>query len=128
MKNLEDPVRPESTRASPRPARPERAVAPALSKLLGLRRVAGKVARRAKKLVGKPDNSPWILRPGRRAPQNTYVDFIFGLDYLSPNSRLVELFHEAMSPYGVSVLLVNQTNVDRVIADIELGCVQPHVY
>jgi hypothetical protein len=90
--------------------------------------VAGKLSRRAKKVLGKPDNSPWVLRPGGRAPHNTYVDFIFGLDYLSPNSRLVELFHEAMSPYGLSVLLVNQSNVDRVIAEVERGWLQPHVY
>jgi hypothetical protein len=127
-KNLDDGVASAPIESGRRAALPPRAAAPSLSKLLGLRRLAGKLSRRAKKLAGKPDNSPWVLRPAGRAPQNTYVDFIFGLDYLSPNSSLVELFHEAMSPYGLSILLVNQSNVDRVIAEVQRGWLQPHVY
>jgi hypothetical protein len=128
MKNLEDAVASAPIESGRRAPRPPRAAAPGLSKLLRLRQLAGKLSRRAKKLAGKPDNSPWVLRPGARARQNTYVDFIFGLDYLSPNSRLVELFHEAMSPLGLSVLLVNQSNVDRVIAEVQRDWLQPHVY
>src|SRR5258706_8912575 len=130
MKNLENSIG-HSQAAAPEPAQPRplipSAPAPALSKLYALRRLAGKLSRRCKKLAGKPDNSPWVLRPRTRGRETTFVDFLFGLDYLSPNSRLVEMFHEAMSPYGVSVLLVNQSNVDRVIAEIDRGWLQPHV-
>lgn len=105
-----------------------RCSAPPLSGFHGVRRVASQLSRRMKKLAGKPDNSPWVLWPSNGSPQNTYVDFLFGLDYLSPNSRLVELFHEAMAPYGLSALLVNQTNIDKVIGQIERGWLQPHVY
>ena len=120
--SMNQPQNNHSRSSIPRP-RP-----PALSQFHGLRSVAAKISRRVKKLTGKPDNSPWILRPTKLAPQKTYVDFLFGLDYLSPNSRLVELFHEAMAPYGLSVLLVNQTNVDLMLNQIEQGWLQPHVY
>jgi hypothetical protein len=126
MKNLQDSVGSPPALAIPGPA--VRSPAPGLSKFHNLRRVAGKLSRRAGKLLGKADNSPWVLWPRGAGSQSTYVDFIFGLDYLSPNSRLVELFHDAMSPYGLSVLLVNQTNVDRVIAEVERGWLQPYVY
>ena len=92
-----------------------------------LRKFADKVRRRARRLVGKPDNSPWVLEP-RPTRRTSYVDFIFALDYLSPNSRLVKMFHEAMGAYGLSVLLVNQSNVESVRKDIESGFIRPAVY
>ncbi len=101
---------------------------PALARLLTPRRLADKLSRRAKKLAGRPDNSPWVLRPAGGARQTTYVDFIFGFDYLSANSRLVELFHEAMSQRGLSVLLVNGDNVQHAIREIQSGWLQPYVY
>lgn len=101
---------------------------PALSQWHGVRSVGAKIARRVKKLIGRPDNSPWILRPPKASPRKTHVDFMFGLDYLSPNSRLVELFQEAMAPYGLSILPVNQSNVNLVVQQIERGWLQPHVY
>src|SRR3954468_6186317 len=101
MKNLENSIGhskmvtpvPPPPLPLPRPIIP-RPAAPALSKLYGLRRLAGKIGRRTKKLAGKPDNSPWVLRPRARGRETTFVDFIFGLDYISPNSRLVEMFDE----------------------------------
>jgi len=98
-----------------------------------VRRLADRLVRRAKQLIGRPDPSPWVLLPdkGRRAPGRggeRYADFMFGLDYLSNNARLARLFHEAMAPYGLSVLLVNDHNVERMIRDVEGGRVVPHVY
>jgi hypothetical protein len=110
------------------PSAPQATSWPLLANFHALRRVAAKLTRRAKKLAGKPDNSPWVLQPSGNRPKKTYIDFMFGLDYISPNSRLVELFHEAMAPYGLSVLPVNQTNVDQVIGQIEQGWLAPHVY
>jgi hypothetical protein len=40
----------------------------------------------------------------------------------------VQFFHEAMSPYGLSVLPVNMSNVDRAMADIQRGWLRPFVY
>lgn len=92
----------------------------------GLRRVAGKLRRRMRLLAGRPDNSPWILDPP--APKRTaHVDCIVALGYLSPNSRLMHLFHEAMGARGLSVLLVNSINVGPITEQIERGWLRPHV-
>src|SRR5688500_10354561 len=69
----------------------------------GFWRVAEKVRRRALRLAGRPDNSPWVLEP-RRQRRTAPADFIFALDYLSPNSPLLRMFHQAMGAYGLSVL------------------------
>ena len=101
MKNLQDTIghsSPPVQAAEPRAPRPK-SPPPFLSQFYGVRRVAGKLARRFRKLAGRPDNSPWVLRPRGRAACSTFVDFLIGLDYLSPNSRLVELFHEAWLEY-----------------------------
>ena len=72
-----------------------------------LRRLADKVERRLKRFAGKDDGAPWILDPPSRR-RTTHVDFILALDYLSPNSRLLQCFHQAFAAYGMSVLLVNK--------------------
>jgi hypothetical protein len=93
----------------------------------GLRRLADKASRRLRRMAGRPDNTPWILdaRPSKRL---THVDFLFGLDYLSPNSSLVRRLHDAMSAYGLSVLLANNSNVQKLTRDIQSGWLRPHVY
>ena len=78
-----------------------------------IRRAQDKLRRRVRQLVGRPDNSPWVFDP-RPARHTADVDFVFALDYCSPNSRLMKLFHEAMSGYGLSCQLVNNTNVERM--------------
>ena len=93
----------------------------------GFWRVAEKVRRRALRLAGRPDNSPWVLEP-RRQRRTAPADFMFALDYLSPNSRLLRMFHEAMGAYGLSVLLVNSSNVQKVAEEIEQGWQRPAVY
>ena len=69
-----------------------------------------------------------VLRPALGRPQQRYVDFAFGLDYLSVNSALVRLMHQAMSERGLSCLLVNASNVDRMVEATERGRFAPLVY
>src|SRR5258705_5943380 len=92
-----------------------------------IRRTSDKVRRRLRQLVGRPDNTPWVF-DARPAKRTTHVDFLFALDYLSPNSKLMRLLHDAMSAYGLSCQLVNNTNVQRMIEDVEAGRLHPHVY
>jgi hypothetical protein len=101
---------------------------PPLARFHGVRRLVEKLRRRAKQLAGRPDNSPWVLEPTSGHTGGAYVDFIFGLDYVSPNSPLVKLMHEAMAPLGVSVLPVNATNVEAVTEQIRRGWLRPHVF
>jgi hypothetical protein len=70
-----------------------------------------------------------VFRPDRdiQAPR-TYVDFVFGLDYLSVNSKLLRMMHDAMAAYGLSCLLVNQSSVERAIAAVRKGRLRPLVY
>ncbi len=96
--------------------------------LHGVKRLAEKVRRQALRAAGKPDNSPWALRPKRPRARPALVDFVFCLDYLSPNSQLLKLFHESMSPYGLSTLLVNSKNVERVTRQVKSGALRPIVY
>lgn len=98
-----------------------------LARSIPLRRVIEKSRRRLLRLAGRPDNSPWILDPAPRR-DTTYVDFLVALDYLSPNSRLVRLLHDAFSPLGLSFLLVNNTNVESIHRQITSGRCRPHVY
>ena len=93
----------------------------------GLRRLAGKLRRRVKRAIKKPDNSPWVLDPPKRA-RTTYVDFVFCLDYLSPNSKLARVFHESFGAYGLSVLPVNKSNAESVTREIKREWLRPHVY
>lgn len=60
--------------------------------------------------------------------REAYVDFIVGLDYLSPNAGLLKLFHRAMSAYGLSLLLVNHTSVKESIVAVRKGRLVPRVY
>lgn len=92
------------------------------------RRVADKVQRKLGKLRGRPDNSPWIVRPAGAPGTKTYVDFLFGVDYLSPNSELIRIFREVFAPYGLSFLLVNEKNLEPAIADVARGWLRPYVY
>lgn len=89
-------------------------------------RFTDKLVRRARRMAGRPDNTPWIL-DGRRLP-SAQVDFLFALDYLSPNSRLVRFFHEAMSAYGLSLLLVNSSNLEKITRQLSRGLLRPAVY
>lgn len=98
-----------------------------IARQYGLRRLAEKMTRRVRLLAGRPDNSPWIL-DARPAKRSAHVDFLFGLNYLSPNSRLVQMLHQSMSAYGLSFLLANNSNVEKVTREIESGWLRPHVY
>ncbi len=89
--------------------------------LYPLRRTADKARRRLRVLAGKPDNTPWLLSPKPLSARPAYADFIFTLDYLSTNSKLLRMMHEAMSAYGLSVLLVNESNVASVTRDVQRG-------
>jgi hypothetical protein len=93
-----------------------------------LHHLADRALRRAKKLAGRVDNSPWVLLPSSNRTPSAYADFVFGLDYLSVNSRLLKLMDEAMSARGLSCLLVNSTNVERELAEVEAGRWRPGVY
>jgi hypothetical protein len=93
-----------------------------------IRHLRERVARRGKKLLGRVDNSPWVLLPSSNHAASAYADFVFGLDYLSPNSRLVRLMYEAMAARGLSCLLVNSSNVERVLAEVGAGRWRPGVY
>ncbi|HEY7119640.1 MAG TPA: hypothetical protein VH475_23820 [Tepidisphaeraceae bacterium] len=93
-----------------------------------LRDAANKAVRRAKKLVGRPDNAPWILRPpGGTRGANAYVDFIVALDFIGNNAVLTRMFHQALSPYGLSLLIANKHNVRRLTEDLRHGRIKPHV-
>ena len=96
-------------------------------KTILIRRAQDKLRRRVRQLVGKPDNSPWVFDP-RPAKATADVDFVFALDYCSPNSRLMRIFHEAMSAYGLSCQLVNSSNVERMLEEVEAGRFRPNVY
>jgi hypothetical protein len=69
-----------------------------------------------------------ILLPADGAARRRYVDFVFALDYLSINSPLIKIMHEAMAAYGLSVLLVNSTNVERSVEAVRKGRLDPLVY
>lgn len=93
-----------------------------------LRDAAGKAVRRAKKLMGRPDPTPWILRPGGRARAGAgYVDFVVALDFIGNNAPLTKLFHDALSPYGLSLLVANKHNVGKLTAEVGAGRIKPHV-
>jgi hypothetical protein len=70
-----------------------------------------------------------VFRPRRSVPSHrTYVDFVFGLDYLSVNAPLLRIMHQCMAARGLSCLLVNRSNVDRTIASVRKGRLRPLVY
>lgn len=68
------------------------------------------------------------LLPKLLAPKRAYVDFVFALDYLGPNSKLLAMMQRAMSSYGLSLLLVNAKNVERVAVEVERGDLRPIVF
>ncbi len=96
--------------------------------LYALRRLTDKIRRRVRVVVGKPDTTPWILSPKPLLSRPAFVDFVFTLDYLSTNSKLLRIMHEAMSAYGLSILLVNESSVEAVTQEIDGGRLRPHVY
>jgi hypothetical protein len=69
-----------------------------------------------------------ILHPSGSDGRRAYVDFVFGLEYLSVNSKLLRMMHAAMSAYGLSCLLVNGSNVERSIEAVKKGRLRPLVY
>ncbi len=91
-------------------------------------RFIDKARRRARAIAGRPDTTPWVLSPRTCSGSDRYVDFIIALDYLSPNSRLLRLFHEAFAAMQLSVLLVNKSNVHDVFRRVRGGRIRPHVY
>jgi len=100
-----------------------------LGRAYWLRDRVNKAVRRVKKVLGRPDNSPWVLRPGGGSRiGDRYVDFVVGIDFLGNNSTLAGMFHRALSPLGLSFLIANKHNVQRLIEDTKRGKVQPYVY
>ena len=95
------------------------------------RDLSNKAARRVKKLLGRPDPTPWVLRPNsaarRGSRSSAYVDFILALDFLNNNATLTRMFHEALSPYGLSLLVANKTNVAKLTTEIAAGKIRPNV-
>ena len=70
-----------------------------------------------------------VFRPRTAVPpRRTYVDFVFGLDYLSVNSSLLRIMHRAMSAYGLSCLLINQSSVGQTLDRVRRGRLKPLVY
>lgn len=69
-----------------------------------------------------------ILHPSKDTGRRAYVDFAFGLDYLSLNSGLLRIMHEAMSAYGLSCLLINNSSVKEAIESVKKGSLRPLVY
>ena len=118
------PAAPSLQPALPRQAAPP---PPLLAQFHTLRRVAGKISRKLKRTLGRPDAAPWILRPRTGRRSTAFVDVLVSLDYLSPNSTLVHLLHEALAARGLSVLLVNDRNVEDVISQLETGWLRPHL-
>jgi len=96
----------------------------------GLRDLTGKAVRRLRKLAGRPDETPWVLRPrgGAGRGGGRYVDFVIGLDFLNNNATLARMLHEAMSPYGLSVLVANKLNVGQLTRTYRAGRDLPLVY
>jgi len=92
-----------------------------------LRDLTDKVARRIKHLIGRPDPKPWVLRPEKSAGDN-YVDFVIGIDFLHNHSKLVQMFHAALSPMGISLLLANKQNVAQLIEKVRKGDLKPYAY
>jgi hypothetical protein len=92
-----------------------------------LRDVTGKAVRRMKKLMGRPDESPWVLRPRNRA-RGGYVDLVVGLNFLNNNATLTRMLHEALSPYGLSLLVANRNNVRQLTERYRAGRDAPLVY
>lgn len=99
-----------------------------LSEAYWLRDAANKARRRVKKLVGRPDPSPWILRPDAPAQSQAYVDCVIALDPHQDNAALTRMLHEAMSPYGVSLLIAGKGNLAALIEQMRAGKVKPQVY
>ncbi len=99
-----------------------------LSEAYWLRDAANKAKRRVKKLVGRPDPSPWILRPNAPSQNQAYVDCVIALDPRQDNAALTKMLHEAMSPYGVSLLIAGKGNLAALIEQVRAGKVKPHVY
>jgi hypothetical protein len=99
-----------------------------LGSMNGLRDLANKAVRRARKLVGRPDETPWVLRPRGAGRGERYVDFVIGLDFLNNNATLTRMLQEAMAPYGLSLLVANRTNVGKLTAAYRAGRDLPLVY
>jgi hypothetical protein len=94
----------------------------------GLRDLSNKIVRRAKKLIGRADETPWVLRPTGSARRGAYVDFVIGLNFLNNNATLTRMLHEAMSPLGLSMLVANRLNVAQLTRDYRAGRDTPRVY
>ncbi len=93
-----------------------------------LRDLTDKLARRARRLLGRADSKPWILRPKSAGAGGAYVDFIIGIDFLHNQAKLVQMFHQALSPLGLSLLLANKHNASDIAAKVKSGQLRPHVY
>jgi hypothetical protein len=92
------------------------------------RDLVNKGVRRARKLVGRADNSPWVLRPAGGKAGDRYVDFVIGIDFLGNNATLTRMFQRALSLYGLSLLIANKHNVGRLIEQARRGRIRPYVY
>lgn len=91
-----------------------------------LRDVASKAKRRVKKLIGRPDPTPWVLRPNSAAGREAYVDFVFVPSSVG-NAAMSNLLHEAFSPLGVSLLIATPQAAAALAKEVRSGKIKPHV-
>jgi hypothetical protein len=73
-------------------------------------------------------NLPQVIPPAAAPTRAAYVDFVFGLDYLSVNSTLLRIMHHAMAAYGLSCLLVNNSSIEQAHQEVRKGRLRPLVY
>lgn len=92
-----------------------------------LRDLASKAIRRVKKTLGRPDPTPWVLRPQKRPDRGAYVDLVVALDFINNTAPLTRLFHDALSPYGLSMLVANKSNCTALTGQLRAGKFKPRV-
>jgi len=68
------------------------------------------------------------LNPALSRGRHPYVDFVFALDYLSPNSLLLKLLHQAMAARGLSILLVNKHSENWATEQVRRSRLHPVVF
>jgi hypothetical protein len=92
-----------------------------------LRDVASKAARRVKKLIGRPDPTPWILRPKSAARREAYADLVVVVDPGGNEAVVRRVLHEALSPLGVSLLVAAGEMAGALAEEVRGGKIRPHV-
>jgi hypothetical protein len=90
-----------------------------------LRDATSKAVRRVKKLIGRPDSTPWVLRPNRKSKSASGADLLVVVGPDDEGAPFIRTLRRAMAPYALVLQVARGTAASTSPVCLDLSP-EPH--